>query len=469
MAVSRTVPLILAIALFMENMDSTVIATSLPAIAADIGTSPIALKLALTSYLVSLAIFIPVSAWMADRYGAKTVFRAAIAVFVVGSLCCAASNSLGAFVVSRFVQGMGGAMMTPVARLVLVRATPRSELVSAMAWLTIPGLIGPLVGPPVGGFITTFFSWHWIFLINLPIGILGVVLATRFLPDVAPAGVGRIDAAGFALSALAASGIVFGLSVVSLPALSTWIGLVTLAVGTAAGFIYMRHARRRTNPILDPRLFANRVFSLSIAGGAIFRIGNGAVPFLLPLMFQLGFGMTPFESGMLTFASAGGALAMKFLAPGTLRRAGFRTVLVASALAASVFIAANAFFSPYTPVPVIIAVLLGAGFLRSLFFTSANALVFAEIDDREASQATAILAFSQQISIALGVAVAGLILEAFTHMTGEALGLEAFTAAFLIVAIITSSSAIPFARLAANAGNTVSGHRPKALRETPEA
>ncbi|TIX72413.1 MAG: multidrug efflux MFS transporter, partial [Mesorhizobium sp.] len=184
---NRIIPLILAVALFMENMDSTVIATSLPAIAVDIHTSPIALKLALTAYLVSLAIFIPISGWMADRFGAKNVFRAAIGVFIVGSVACAISNSLPAFVVSRFLQGIGGAMMTPVGRLVLVRATPKSELVAAMSWLTVPALVGPLVGPPIGGFITTYFTWHWIFLINVPIGLIGIWLATRFLPETEPA------------------------------------------------------------------------------------------------------------------------------------------------------------------------------------------------------------------------------------------------------------------------------------------
>ena len=180
---SRIVPLILAVALFMENMDSTVIATSLAVIAHDIGTEPVALKLALTTYLVALAIFIPISSWMADRFGARTVFRWAIVVFMVGSVCCAASNSLLTFVLSRFLQGMGGAMMTPVARLVLVRATPRNQLVDAMAWLSIPGLIGPILGPPIGGFITTYLSWHWIFLINVPIGIIGIVLVGIFLPE----------------------------------------------------------------------------------------------------------------------------------------------------------------------------------------------------------------------------------------------------------------------------------------------
>jgi EmrB/QacA subfamily drug resistance transporter len=456
--VNRIVPLVLAVALFMEQMDSTVISTALPAIAADIGTSPVALKLALTAYLVSVAIFIPVSSWMADRFGPRRLFRWAIAVFVVGSVACAAAGSLGAFVVARFVQGMGGAMMTPVARLVLVRTTPKRELVSAMAWLTVPGLIGPLVGPPVGGFITTFFTWHWIFLVNVPIGAAGILLAGRLLPEIEPSASGGIDATGFVLSAIAASGVVFGLSVISLPALPPSTGFATLAAGIAAALLYRAHARRTARPLLDLGLFANRTFRVAIAGGALFRIGAGAVPFLLPLMFQLGFGMTPFQSGLLTFASAIGAIAMKFLAPLTLRAGGFRTVLVASALLGAAFIAANAAFTPGTPAGVIIAVLVGAGFLRSLFFTSSNALVFADLEPGDMSQATAISAVSQQISIALGVAVAGGILEATTLVSGEPIGLPAFSTAFVIVGGLTALAALPFLTLPGDAGRAVSGH-----------
>lgn len=444
-------------------MDSTVIATSLPAIAEDIGTSPIALKLALTAYLVSLAIFIPVSAWMADRFGAKLVFRVAIAVFVLGSVACAVSGSLAEFVAARFVQGMGGAMMTPVARLVLVRSTAKRDLVSAMAWLTIPGLIGPLVGPPIGGFITTFFSWHWIFLINVPIGLAGIWLSGRFLPDIPPAGVKPIDVPGLFLSGLAASGIVFGLSVVSLPALPPMVGVAVLLIGLACAFLYIRHAGRAENPILDLRLFRNRVFRAAVVGGSIYRIGAGATPFLLPLLFQLGFGLTPFQSGMLTFASAFGALAMKFLASTMLRTGGFRTVLIGAAFLSGCFIIANALFTPQTPHLVIIAVLIGAGFLRSLFFTSANALVFAEIDDKEASQATAIAAATQQITVAIGVAVGGGILESVHFITGEPVGPSAFAIAFMIVGMISILSLTAFARLPKDAGASVSGHRSRTL------
>lgn len=455
---NRIIPLVLAVALFMEQMDSTVISTALPAIAADIGTSPVALKLALTAYLVSVAIFIPVSSWMADRFGPRRLFRWAIAVFVLGSVFCAAAGSLSAFVFARFLQGMGGAMMTPVARLVLVRTTPKRELVAAMTWLTVPGLVGPLVGPPVGGFITTFLSWHWIFLINVPIGAAGVLLAGRLLPEIEPTGGGSIDVGGFFLSAIAASGVVFGLSVISLPALPPSVGFSTLALGIAAAFIYRTHARRTAYPLIDLRLFSNRSFRTAILGAALFRIGSGAVPFLLPLMFQLGFGMTPFQSGLLTFASAMGAIAMKFLAQLTLRLGGFRNVLAASTLLGAALIAANAAFTPETPAGVIIAVLFAAGFLRSLFFTSANALVFADLEPGEVSQATAISAALQQISVALGVAVAGGILEATTILTGEPIGLGSFSWAFMIVGSLAAFAVIPFLRLPRDAGSAVSGH-----------
>src|SRR6218665_2325226 len=228
---NRIVPLILAVALFMEQMDSTVIATALPTIAADLGVGPITLKLALTAYMVSLATFIPLSGWMADRFGAKRIFRLAILVFVAGSILCAVADSLVAFVVSRFLQGMGGAMMTHVARLVLVRSTSRSELVSAMALLTIPALVGPLAGPPLGGFITTYFSWHWIFLINVPVGIIGYILSGIYLPEIPAAPPPPLDWTGFFLSAVAASGTMFGLSVISLPALPPVLGVVATVVG----------------------------------------------------------------------------------------------------------------------------------------------------------------------------------------------------------------------------------------------
>jgi EmrB/QacA subfamily drug resistance transporter len=457
---NRVVPLVLAVALFMEQMDSTVISTSLPAIAADIGSSPIALKLALTAYLVSLAVFIPVSGWMADRFGAKNVFRAAIVVFVLGSIACAVSNSLLAFVLSRFLQGVGGAMMTPVGRLVLVRSTPRNELVGAMAWLTMPALIGPLLGPPVGGFLTTYFSWHWIFLINVPIGIIGIWFATRYLPSVEPLVRRPLDVIGFFLSGIAASGVVFGLSVVSLPALPSWVGLTTLAVGLISAVLYLFHARNKPEPLLALDLFKNQVFRASIVGGSLFRIGVGAVPFLLPLMFQIGFGMTPFQSGMITFVSALGAMSMKLVTKWFYAKTGFRNSLMYGSVVAAAFIAVNGLFTPATPYWLMILLLLAGGFFRSLFFTGTNALAYADIPNEQTSQATPISSVAQQISIALGVAVAGGILEVSTKLHGGPLQLSDFHTAFFIVAAVSGLACLSFRALKADAGAEVSGHRP---------
>ncbi|MFT3974336.1 MAG: MFS transporter [Amaricoccus sp.] len=454
------VPVILAVALFMEQMDSTVIATSLPAIAADLGTTPVALKLAVTSYLVALAIFIPISGWMSDRFGAKNVFRVAIAVFIAGSIACAFAGSVHAFVLARFLQGVGGSMMTPVSRLLLVRGTPRSELVGAMAWLTIPALIGPILGPPLGGFITTYATWHWIFLINVPIGLLGIALVTKYLPAGETYAPRPIDLVGFLLSAVAFSGFVFGMSVMSLPALPIAWGYAAVAFGILAGCAYLRHARRTAHPLLDPRMMRHRLFRTAIVGGSLFRIGIGAIPFLLPLMLQLGFGLTPFQSGLITFIAAVGALSSKFGVQRIYRAFGFRNVFALCAVGSAALIAVNALFFPDTPKSLIMACLLAGGILRSISFTGVNALVFAEIDERDSGQATAINAVFQQISLATGVALAGGVLDFAARLHGGPLRLEDFHAAFLVVGVITSLAAVVFLRLPADAGAAVSGHRP---------
>jgi len=456
--VNRSIPLVLAVALFMEQMDSTVIATALPAIAADINTNPISLKLALTAYLVSLAIFIPISGWMADRFGARRIFAIAIGVFLVGSVACAVSSSLIEFVLSRFLQGMGGAMMTPVGRLVLVRSTEKSQLVSAMAWLTIPALVGPMVGPPVGGFLTTFLSWHWIFLINIPIGLAGIVFALKILPDDGTRVRDRVDWVGFLLSGGAASGIVFGLSVISLPVLPPVWGIAVTTGGIVSLIAYLRHARVHPKPLLDPKLFRNRTFALSLLGSSLFRVGAGAVPFLLPLMLQLGFGMTPFQSGMITFISAAGAIMMKFMIKRILSFGGFRLTLLMAAIGATLSIAVNGFFTPATPVALMLVILFCGGLVRSMFFTSVNALTFSEISPETAAQATSITSAFQQVSIAIGVAVAGGVVEMVSAMNGGALDMSAFQTAFFVVAAITASAVIPFLALPPDAGGTVSGH-----------
>jgi len=458
--VVRVTPLILAVALFMEQMDSTVIATSLPAIAADIGTEPISLKLALTAYFVALAIFIPISGWMADRFGAKNIFRLAIFVFMLGSLACSFSYSLETFVASRFFQGIGSSMMTPVGRLLLVRSTPRNELVSAMAWLTVPALLGPVTGPLIGGFLTTYLSWHWIFWINIPIGIAGILLAGRYLKVIDARNPRPIDVVGFILAAICFSGTIFGLSVISLPALPIIYGYLTVAIGVTSGILYLLHAKRTKFPLLDPALFRHKLFRSSITGGSIFRIGVGAVPFLLPLMLQLGFGLNPFQSGAITFVSAIGAIMSKFIAERVYARFGFPRVLGFAAFFGGILIAAQGFFTDGTPAAVMMTILLIGGILRSIFFTGSNAIGYADIDNEEASQATAVNAVAQQLSIAFGVAVAGAIIEISSRTHGGGLTLIDFQVAFFVVGTLSAIASIVYFRLPRDAGSDVSGHKP---------
>ena len=450
---SRITPLILATALFMENMDSTVIATSLAAIAADIGSDPISLKLALTAYLVALAIFIPISSWMADRFGARNVFRVAMAVFVLGSIACAFANSLQTFVGARFLQGMGGALMTPVARLVLVRSTPRHDLVNAMAWLTIPGLIGPIVGPPFGGFLTTYFSWHWIFLINVPIGILGIALVSKFLPDTVRVAPRAIDFKGFGLAAPAFALFAFGTSVISLPALPPLVGVGATIVGLMLAYLYTRHALATDNPLFDLRLLRFPFFRSAVVAGTFFRLGQGATPFLFPLMLQLSFGYTPFESGMITFAGAIGAIIAKFVANAVFVRMGFRMALAVSTAISALGLLAMGLYTPQTAVLLIIAVLVFVGFWQSIFWTGSNAFVFADIEDKDAGQANVMAQVSTQLSIALGVALGGGMLEASQALRGGEMVLADFHFAFIVLAAVCLISTVMFLRLPRNAGH----------------
>lgn len=454
------IPLIIACALFMENLDSSVVATSLPAIAADLGVDPVALKLAFTSYLLSIAVFTPISGWCADRYGARTVFRLAIVVFTLGSVACGFADTLHQFVGARVLQGLGGAMMVPVGRLVLLRSVERSDYVRALSWLTIPGLMGPVLGPPVGGFITTYFDWRWIFWVNVPIGVIGFVLVSIYIQNFKEEHRRPLDRIGFVFSAIGLSGLVFGLA-------ASGIGLVpemweTILIGGGAGFVllYIVHALRTEHPLIDLRLLVLVTFRTSVLGGLLFRLGIGALPFLLPLMLQLGFGLTAFQSGMLTFASAAGAMAMKVTAPPILRRFGFRKVLAINAILSAIFIAACALFTPATPAAAIFAVLTVGGFFRSLQFTAFNAVGFADIPRDKMSQATSLSSVMQQVSVAAGVTVAAFVLEASRGARGSTeLAVSDFQNAFLVAGILSAFAIVVALRLPKDAGAEISGHR----------
>ena len=457
---SRLIPLIIASALFMENMDGTVIATSLPAIAADLGTDPIVLKLAFTTYLLSLTVFIPVSGWMADRFGARLIFRAAIIIFTFGSIACGSAASLGWLVAARALQGIGGAMMVPVGRIILLRSIPKSELVDALAWLTIPALIGPMVGPPVGGFITDTFGWRWIFWMNVPFGIAAVALASKFMPEITVENVPRLDLKGFVLSGLGLSSLIFGLTIMGRDLLPGYAPLLLTLFGAGMTGLYVAHARAVAEPILDLRLLRIETFKAGVVGGSLFRLGVGAVPFLLPLMFQIGYGMTALQSGMITFMAAVGAIAMKFGAARAIRRFGFRRLLLVNSILASLSISVMGLLTDTTPYLIAVALLFAGGFLRSLQFTAMNAMAYSDVSNEQASSATSLYTVAQQLSLSMGVVLAAFVLEAAQWWRQEAaLQPMDFTVAFMVVAACSLIALPQFVNLSADAGASVSGRR----------
>jgi EmrB/QacA subfamily drug resistance transporter len=450
--------LIVACALFMENLDSTVISTSLPAIATDLHQDPIALKLALTSYLLSLAIFIPASGWVADKFGARTIFRAAIVIFTLGSILCGQSSTLWEFVIARMIQGLGGAMMVPVGRLVLLRTVPRSEVVGALSYLMIPALLGPLCGPLIGGFITTYFHWRWIFYVNVPIGIAGIVLVSLYIKNFREEAPWPLDVKGFLLSGAGLACLIFGLTVAGRGLFGRQLVLTLLVAGTVLLAAYWLHARNTKFPILDLRLLAAPTFRASILGGSLFRIGIGAMPFLLPLMLQVGFGMNPFQSGSITFVAAAGAMAMKVTAVPILRWFGFRRVLVFDAFLSCAFLVSYGLFTASTPAILVMGLLLFGGFFRSLEFTAINAITYAEIDGKAMSRATSFAAVAQQLSLSLGIAVGAFGIEISQAVRGSPhLAVADFQHAFFLVAIVSASSILFFVNLPQDAGSDLAG------------
>ena len=460
----RVIPLIVATALFMENMDSTVIATSLPAIAADIGSSPLTLKLAITSYLLSLAVFIPASGWTADRFGARMVFALAVAVFMAGSIGCALSGSVTDFVIARILQGMGGAMMTPVGRLVLLRSIDKSALVNAMAWVTVPALIGPVIGPPLGGFITTYFSWHWIFLINIPIGLIGIFMAMKFIDPIKSVNPERFDLYGLVLAGIGLGGIAFGLSVAGLNLLPWGVVAALVGIGSISMTLYVLHARRTGSPVLDFSLLRLSTLRASIVGGFMFRLGIGALPFLLPLLMQVGFGLTPFQSGLVTFASAVGAMGMKTLAARIIRAFGFRNMMTINAAVSAFFLAACALFTPTTPLLLIMIILVVGGFFRSLQFTAINTVAYAEVEQAQMSRATTLVSVNQQLAVSAGVAVGAFCVETTLWLRHQVeLTASAFPPAFLVVALISAASSYFFWQMPDDAGHEISGRKALAI------
>ncbi|GAN77962.1 MFS transporter [Acidisphaera rubrifaciens] len=437
-AISRTTRLtasIVACALFMQTLDSTVISTALPAMARAFHADAVGMSVALTSYLISLAAFIPASGWMADRYGTRQVFRAAIAVFTLGSVLCGRADTLGFLVAARVLQGMGGAMMVPVGRLVLLRSVAKTELVAAMAWLTIPALLGPVIGPPLGGLIVTYASWRWIFDINVPIGLLGIALVTWFVHDVRePRPVG-LDWRGLVLSGLALAGLMLAVEIGARGLVSLGAALTIGAGALTCAALYGWHARRHPAPLLDLSLMRVPTFAVSVYAGSLFRIGIGAMPFLLPLMLQIGFGDSAARSGMVTFAGSAGALVMKPVATRVIGRLGFRRTLLWNGLIGALTLGACGAFRPAWPLAAIYAVLLIGGFFRSLQFTAFNTIAYADLSRAQMSAATSLYSTLQQVSLTFGVVAGAIALQAAMTLRGHAVPSTGdFGAAFYVVA-----------------------------------
>jgi EmrB/QacA subfamily drug resistance transporter len=463
---SQLIAFIVAVAFFMENLDGTAIATALPQMALSFGVSPAHLSIGITAYLVTLAIFIPISGWIADRYGARTVFSTAIAVFTVASVFCGVSAGLIQFILARILQGIGGAMMVPVGRLVVLRSSPKNQLIRAIATITWPGLIATVIGPPVGGFITTYFSWHWIFLINVPIGLIGIALVRKFVVNFRSEKRQPLDLPGFLLGAACLSCLMYGVELLGREDADWLMAAIFLLLSLVFGWFTVRQERRTDWPIFNFSLLKIPTYSLPLLAGSLTVVAIGAAPFLLPLMFQAGFGMSPFESGLLVLVYAAGNLFMKTVTTPTLKRFGFRAVLLTNTPLIALFAIACGLLSADTPIPVIVAVLLGAGLVRSLQFTSLNTLAFSDVPVDRMSSASMMYSTIQQLAFGMGIAFAAVALRLATMFRGDVSVYRTsdFRVAFGLVAVVALLSLPPYWRLGRNAGIEVSG-RPQTSSE----
>lgn len=453
---SRLTAMAIASALFMEFVDSTALSTALPTLASAFNTDPVHLKLALTSYILALAITAPASGWVADRMGPKQVFSGAMVLFLLGSVLCGLSHTLSELVAARIVQGIGGGMMTPVGRLILVGSSPPERLVSTMSWFTMPALIGPMLGPALSGFLLTVASWPWIFFINVPVGIIGIMAVTRYVPRLQQAAPGKFDTKGFVLSCIAISGLVIASGTVGGSSVSAGEQVGVTAVALVASLVFIRHALRTPKPILNLRLLAFPTFRGSICGGTLARIGIGATPFLLPLLLQVGLHWSPLQSGGVTIASALGGLLSKPFLPRLVRRFGFRSAMISANLIGGVLTAAPAAFYGGTPTAVIFLILVLYGFTRSAQFTAINAVAFADLPREFLSSGATLSAVAQQVGLCLGISVGGLLLH-LTESRGGGLSPHAFVMPFLVVGLLTLMATPIFQRLHPDVGALMRG------------
>ncbi len=469
---STLISILVATAFFMENLDGTVIATALPQMGKSFHVSPVDLNIGMTAYLLMLAVFIPISGWVADRVGARSVFVSAIAVFTFASVLCGLSNGIMAFTSARILQGIGGAMMVPVGRLVVLRTTEKHKLMEAIAYITWPALVAPVVGPPVGGYITTYFSWHWIFYLNVPLGIIGMALSILWIPNLREDEVKPFDWIGFALSSTACVTFMYGMELVGRTDATWKTPSIYLACGGLLAVLAVMHLRRTPTPLLKLDLLKIKTFAITIEGGSLFRASISVSPFLLPLMFQVGFGLSAFQSGMFMLGLFAGNLSMKPATTFMLRRFGFRSVLIWNGMLTAILMLGCSLLFPATPRAIILAVLFVNGLCRSMQFTCLSTLSFADVPKPDLSSATSFFSMITQMSMGMGVAVGAIALRTAGLLDGNVHGApttKEFHIAFLLVAGLTLLGTIDCFTLAPEAGAAVTGHRLSPVQEKTSA
>jgi EmrB/QacA subfamily drug resistance transporter len=458
-AAKSYLPWVVATALFMEQLDSTIVNTAIPAMAASLHVTPLSLKAVVTSYILSLAVAIPISGWMADRFGTRRVFMSAIVIFTVASVLCGLSVNSPMLVAARLLQGVGAAMMMPVGRLAIIRTFPKSELLAAMNFVIIPALIGPLLGPTVGGLIVHWMSWREIFFINVPVGVVAIFLAHRYMPDYHGGDARPLDLIGLVLFGTGIALLSWLLEIFGEHKLDVTSASVLLLIACSLLAAYVWHAKEATFPLLRLSLLKIRTFRVSVAGGFITRIGVGGLPFLLPLLYQLGLGLPAWQSGLLMMPAAAAAMGMKFISVRVLARFGYRQVLTINTLLIGLTIGMYSFVQQGTPIYVIVFIGLCLGFFNSLQFSSMNSIAYADVDNADSSMASTIASSMQQLSASFGLAAGSLITGWFLGDLPQSDRLALTSAlhhAFIALAVLTLLSSLTFWTLRKEDGESIS-------------
>ncbi len=452
--------LLVAGAFFMEFLDGTVIATALPDMARDFGVTAVELNIGISAYLITLAVLIPASGWIADRFGARAIFTLALAIFTLASVFCGLSTEVHIFVAMRILQGVGGALMVPVGRLAVLRTTPKHQLIKAIATLTWPALVAPIIGPPLGGFITRYASWHWIFFINVPLGLAAIILSLRIIPDIRETERRSFDLSGFITTSVAMVSLVTAMERLGDRQPQIWPTLALAALGFGCLLYSIRHFRRAAAPMVRLDALQVPTFRVTMYGGSLFRASISAVPFLLPLLFQVGFGMDPFHSGLLVLAVFVGNLTIKPASTPLIRWLGFRRLLLINGALNVCSLLACALLTPQTPVWAIMLILYLGGVFRSIQFTGVSTLAFADVPAAQMSDANTLFSTASQLAVGLGITLGAIGIRLgeqvgdWLHLT-ELPGIS-FRLSFVFIALICLVGMIDSLHLAKTAGSSVS-------------